>query len=455
MSAGRVLICDDEVLIRMWLEEHLREQGYVPEGFGDGESLIAALQASPADLVLLDLRLPDGLGTEFLPRIKAIDPTIPVIMISAYGEVETAVAAVRGGAHHFLEKPIELSELFLLMEQALEKRQLRRELDRYREGFRWQFSDVTFVGRSPATRKAAELITRVAMKGVPTTVLVRGASGTGKDVVARAIHAQGPRRDAPFLRLNCTAIPENLVESELFGHEGGAFTDAKKAKRGLVELADGGTLFLDEIGDMPPAAQAKLLGFLETRSFRRVGGVRDLQVDIHVIAATNRDLEAAVADGTFRSDLFFRLNVVPIELPPLRERREDIAPLALHFVETLCRELRCPPRELAPETLQAMERYAWPGNAREIRNLLERLLLLYDADPITADLLPPEVRGDPGEPREAVAVLPPDGVDLEEVERALIGQALERTGGNKTAAARLLGLSRDTLRYRLEKYDLA
>jgi DNA-binding NtrC family response regulator len=441
------------MLIRLWLEEHLREAGYAAQSVGDGTSLLSALEAKPADLVLLDLKLPDGLGTDYLPRIKERDPTLPVIMITAYGEVETAVAAVRAGAHHFLEKPIELDELLLLIDQALEKRALRQELDRYREGFRWQFADVSLVGRSAASRRVAELITRVALKGTPTNVLIRGESGTGKDVVARAIHAQGPRRDHPFLRLNCSAIPQHLVETELFGHEGGAFTDAKETKQGLVELAHRGTLFLDEIGDMPAAAQAKLLGFLETRTFRRVGGVRDLKVDIHVLAATNRDLEAAVEDGTFRDDLFFRLNVIPVELPPLRERPEDIAPLALHFVDTLCRELRQPTRQLAPETVDGFEQYEWPGNAREIRNLLERLLLLYDDNPLGPQLLTREFQ-DRGDASDRLVVLPPQGVDLEEIERDLIRQALERTDGNKTGAARLLGLSRDTLRYRLEKYGI-
>jgi len=454
MSAARIVICDDEMLIRLWLEEHLREEGYDPEGVPDGTSLMASLENRPADLVLLDLKLPDGLGTDFLRRIKELDPTLPVIMITAYGEIETAVAAVRAGAHHFLEKPIELPELIVLMEGALEQRRLRRELDRYREGFSWLFADVRFVGRSAASRRVAELITRVAMKGTPTNVLIRGETGTGKDVVARAIHAQGPRRGRPFLRLNCTAVPEHLVESELFGHEAGAFTDAKEAKRGLVELAHQGTLLLDEIGDMPLAAQAKLLGFVETRTFRRVGGLEDREVDVHVIAATNRDLEAAVEEGTFRGDLFFRLNVIPIELPPLRERREDIAPLALHFVEALCRELRQSPRELAPETFEIMERHDWPGNAREIRNLLERLLLLYDEDPITPDLLPTEMQRASGRRADLIS-LPPDGLNLDELEQELIRQALARTAGNKTGAARLLGVTRDTLRYRLEKYGIA
>lgn len=453
MSKPRILICDDEMLIRLWLEEHLKEEGYDAEGVGDGESLLGALASRPADLVLLDLRLPDGSGIEFLQRIRERDRHLPVIMITAFGEVETAVAAVRAGAHHFLEKPIQLAELLLLIEQALESQRLHRELERYQDGFRWQFSDVTLVGRSVAVRRVAELIMRLAMKGNPANVLIRGESGTGKDVVARAIHGRGPRGSRPFVSVNCTALPEHLVESELFGHEAGAFTDAKASKRGLFELADNGTIFLDEIGDMPKPAQAKLLGFLETHSFRRVGGVQDIDVDVHVIAATNRDIETAVARGEFREDLFYRLNVIPVQIPPLRERPEDIAPLALHFVDVMCRDLRQPARRLAAETLQALESYTWPGNARELRNTIERILLLTDEDPIRVDSLPQVVRGAASDPTARI-VLPASGLSLEELERELICQALERTDGNKTGAARLLGMSRDTLRYRLEKYGL-
>lgn len=453
MSKGRIVVCDDEMLIRMWLEVHLQEEGYEAQSVEDGESLLTALTAGPADLVLLDLRLPDGSGIDLLPRIRAIDAELPVIMITAYGEVETAVTAIRAGAHHFLEKPIRLPALLVLIEQALERRRLRHELDRYREGYRWQFSDVSLVGRSRTIREAAEVITRIAGQKAPATVLICGDSGTGKDVVARAIHAEGPRRSRPFVRVNCTAIPENLVESELFGHEGGAFTGATQRKKGLFELADRGTIFLDEIGDMPLAAQSKLLGVLETHTLRRVGGVRDLRVDVHVLAATNRDLKEAMNRGEFREDLFYRLNVLPIYLSPLRERPEDIAPLAFHFLEVLSKELRQPPRSLSPEAVQAFECYDWPGNAREMSNVLERILLLSDAETIELEILPPEIRGVElsGEPP---VVLPAEGVSLDSVERELIQQALERADGNKSAAARLLGLSRDTLRYRLEKHGL-
>ncbi len=453
MANARVYVCDDEMLIRMWLVEHLEDHEYVAEGFETGTELLETFAREPADLVLLDLKLPDGSGLDFLKVLKAKDPSLPVIMISAFGEVETAVAAVRAGAHHFLEKPVDLPELLLLVEQALQTQRLLGELDRYREGHRWQFSGVTLVGRSAAMRQVAELITRIGVKGTPATVLIRGESGTGKDVVARAIHARGPRQAKPFISVNCTVLPDNLVESELFGHEAGAFTDAKEAKRGLFELADGGTIFLDEIGDMPKPAQAKLLEFLETHRFRRVGGVRDITVDVHVVTATNRNLDEAVANGDFREDLFYRLDVIPIALAPLREHPEDIAPLTMHFIDTLCDEMSIPRRIVAPETVGLLEKYAWPGNARELRNVLERLLLLRDDPTIAPNHLPPEIR-QAGVAREQVFVLPPDGIDLDLVEQQLIVQAMERASGNKSRAARLLGISRDTLRYRLEKYGL-
>ena len=458
MKRPRVLVCDDEMLIRLWLVEHLAEANLRTEGVESANELIAALERELADLILLDLRLPDGDGMDVLERVKAIDPTVPVIMMTAYGEVETAVAAVRAGAYHFLEKPVVLPELVLLIEKALESRRLRREIDRFRDGYRWQFADVTLVGRSAALRRIADLITRVAAKGTPVNVLVSGESGTGKGVIARAIHARGPRRSQPFVSVNCTSVPEQLVESELFGHEAGAYTDAKDVKRGLFEIADKGTVFLDEIGDMPKAMQSKLLHVLETHEFRRVGGVRSLEVDVHVITATNRTLEESVAKGEFREDLFYRLNVINIRIPPLRERPEDIAPLAAHFVDELCRELGIPQREIAPDGLSALERYSWPGNVRELRNVLERVLLLEDGDTISLAHLPTEIGGQGAASAGSNAptfVLPASGLDLEALEREFLCQALERTAGNKTSAARLLGLSRDTMRYRLEKYGIS
>ncbi len=453
MNKPRIVVCDDEMLIRLWLTEHLADAGMRTEEAPDGTALLAALRREPADLVLLDLRLPDGSGMDFLRQAKELDPTLPVIMMTAYGEVETAVSAVRAGAHHFLEKPIVLSELILLIQQALETRQLRADAERYRDGCRWQFADVTLVGRSAALRRIADLITRVAAKGSTVNVLVRGESGTGKGLIARAIHARGPRRHQPFMSVNCTSLPDQLVESELFGHEAGAYTDARELKRGLFEIAHRGTIFLDEVGDMPKPMQAKLLHFLETHEFRRVGGTRSMEVDVHVLTATNRDLEDAVAKGEFREDLFYRLNVLPVTIPPLRERPEDIAPLATHFVEILSRELGQPMREIAAEALSALEHYAWPGNARELENVLERVLLLEDDSLLRLEHLPPEFQGLAPQ-RGKSFVLPAAGFNLEEIEREFISQALDRAAGNKTKAARLLGLSRDTLRYRLEKYGI-
>ena len=452
MKRPRIVVCDDEMLIRLWLAEHLDEAGYRTESVADGAALIKALEEEQADLVLLDLRLPDKSGLELLPQLRVVDSSLPVIMMTAYGEVETAVSAVRAGAFHFLEKPIVLPELQLLIEQALETRRLRNDVDRYRDGCRWQFADVTLVGRSAALRRVADLVTRIGAKGSPVNILIRGESGTGKDVVARAIHARGPRRAHPFVSVNCTSLPENLVESELFGHEQGAYTDAREMKRGLFEIAHRGTVFLDEIGDISKAIQAKLLHFLETHELRRVGGVKGIEVDVHVLTATNRNLEEAVEKGEFREDLFYRLNVVPVYVPPLRERPEDIAPLAAHFVELLCHDLKQPVREICVGALRAMESYSWPGNARELRNVLERILLLEDSEVIAVDHLPPPIHG--AGARDKVVVLPPTGLDLEELERELICQALDRARGNKTNAARLLGLSRDTLRYRLEKYGI-
>ncbi len=378
-------------------------------------------------------------------------------MITAHGEVETAVEAVRSGAHHFLEKPVELPELLLLIEKALESQRLTREVERYRDGHRWEFSDVTLVGRSFALKRIADVVTRLALRGSPANVLIRGESGVGKDVVARAIHARGPRRPGPFIAVNCTALPESLIESELFGHRAGAFTDAREDKRGLFELAEGGTLFLDEVGDMPPGAQAKLLQVMETRMMRRVGGVREIPVDVQVIAATNRDLEQAVAEGRFREDLFYRLNVVPIEVPPLRKRPEDVAPLALHFLDSLSKELTISPRHLTPEALRALEAHDWPGNVRQLRNVLERILLLEDGETIEMGSLPSEMtraRGGGMHTPTQDFVLPAEGVHLDELEKTLLRQALDRTRGNKTQAARLLGITRDALRYRVEKHGL-
>jgi len=403
---------------------------------------------------LLDLKLPDGSGMDLLADFLESDPDLVAMILTAHGDIATAVSAVKRGAYHFLEKPPKLDDLLVTLEKGLETRTLRRAVSGLRRQAGWQFAGVEVVGRSSAMQRIVELVGKVAASE-GTTVLVRGESGVGKEVVARAIHARSERRDYPFLEINCTALPETLLESELFGHERGAFTDARERKQGLLEFADRGTVLLDEIGDLPPGAQAKLLRFLETRIFKRVGGVRDISVDVRIIASTNRDLEAAVRDGSFRQDLFFRLNVVPIVIPPLRERPEDVDPLAQHFLHAMTVALRRPARRLARDAVAMLERYAWPGNARELRNVIERAVILEEAPEIRPEHLPDELK--PGGRALDLAPgyqLPAGGIDLDQLERDLIRQALHQARGNKTRAAELLGLTRDTLRYRVEKYAL-
>ena len=454
MSRGPLIaVVDDEALTRTWLGEILRGAGYEVTTGASGEDAVRLVQDLGPALMLLDLRLPDAEGIEVLRRCREIDHDLVVIIVTAYGEIDTAVRAVKAGAYHFLEKSVDPVDLLITVEKGVETRRLRHDVAVLRAQHRWQFANVELVGRSRALRDILQAVEKLA-RTESATVLMLGESGTGKDLVARAIHARSERRDRPFLEINCTALPEQLVESELFGHERGAFTDARERKKGLAELADGGTLFLDEIGDMPVGAQVKLLRFLEDARFRRVGGTTDIRVDVRVIAATNRDLDQAVADETFRSDLYYRLKVVPLRIPPLRERPDDVAPLAQYFVERLARDLNRDVPTLTPDAIRVLEAYPWPGNVRELRNVFERALILEDTQEIGPEHLPEEIRGCP---RPAAGSgppvsLPPEGFRLEEVERDLIQQAVTRTGGNVSRAAKLLGLSRGALRYRLEKY---
>jgi DNA-binding NtrC family response regulator len=449
-----VLVVDDEHLIRVWLERHLSDAGYEVSVAADAAAARRSFADGNPDAVILDLKLPDGNGIELLKEFTEADPEVVATILSAHGDIKTAVEAVKLGAYHFLEKPLKLEELLNTLANGLETRSLKRTVSGLRRQTGWQFADVEIVGRSSAMQRVVDLVGKVATSE-STTVLLRGESGVGKEVVARAIHAHSARAEYPFLEVNCTALPETLLESELFGHEKGAFTDARERKRGLLELADHGTVLLDEIGDLPPGSQAKLLRFLEMPTFKRVGGVRDVKVDVRIIASTNRDLEAAVREGSFRRDLFFRLNVVPIHIPPLRERPEDVEPLAHAFTTRLTQAIRRPEREISPKTLAIMERYAWPGNVRELRNVIERLVIVEEGPTILPDHLPDEMKPG-GRPLdlEPGFQLPAGGVDLDELEREIIRQALLRTQGNKTRAAELLSLTRDTLRYRIEKYDL-
>jgi DNA-binding NtrC family response regulator len=458
-SQATILVVDDEHLIRWSLEQHLRREGYGILLAETGAEALQKAQADTPDLVLLDVRLPDADGLEILERLRASDPESLVIMITAHGGVESAVRAMKLGAHDYIIKPFDMDELKLTVRKALETKALRREVARFhakqREGSR--LDDIVGVSRTIRDLKA--LIRRIAESDA-TTVLLEGESGTGKDLVARVIHFESTRVQAPFLAVSCVALPEHLLESELFGHEKGAFTDAKALKKGLFEEADGGTVYLDEIGDMKPGLQAKLLRLIEEKTFRRVGGVKDLRVDVRIIAATNRDLAKAMQEEQFRKDLYFRLKVFPIHIPPLREHPEDILPLATSFITRFNREMRREILGLHPEAQACLKSYAWPGNVRELRNVIERGMILASGDTLGVEHLLPEIGAGPVEltpsppapPRAAPVALPTDGLRLEEVERDLVRQALEATEGNQVRAARLLGISRDALRNRMKKF---
>jgi DNA-binding NtrC family response regulator len=456
MRTGKILIIEDEKLIRWSLTERLRQDGYSTAEAESGAAARSALRSAPFDLSILDYRLPDTDGLSLLKELREGHPEMPVILITAYSSVEGAVKAMKLGAFDYIHKPFDIDELVLAVEKALENTRLRREVRWLKESQARQFGDTRIIGQSPRMREVFHIVERVAATDA-TTVLLRGESGTGKGLVARAIHQGSKRRDRPFMTVSCTALQETLLESELMGHEKGAFTDAKDQKKGLFELADAGTIFLDEIGDIPPAMQAKLLHVLEDKTFKRVGGVRDIAVDVRVIAATNKDLERAVRQGVFREDLYYRLKIIPIELPPLRDRDGDIPLLTQVFIDHFNREFGKSVPGITERALGLLTEYHWPGNIRELRNIVERAILLGQGERLDVGDFPSEIRdrGAADEQRtEGLFPLPPGGVVLEELERDLVRQALRRAGGNQSRAARLLGLNRDQIRYRIEKFDL-
>jgi two-component system response regulator AtoC len=451
MSTARVLVIDDERMIRWSIEQTLRTAGYevaVAETAAEGMALFR--QRLP-EVVFLDVRLPDEDGLTVLKRMKEEGgQDTAVIVMTAFGEIRTAVEAMRLGAYDYLRKPFDFEELEVLVGRALDTTHLQRQVGEIRQERQKTYALDNIVGQSENIKQVLSLVERVAESDA-ATVLVRGENGTGKDLVARAIHYHSRRSDGPFLDLSCTAMPETLFESELFGYEKGAFTDAKAAKRGLLEIADGGTLFLDEVGDMPLVSQAKFLRVLETRQFKRLGGTVDQRVDIRVIAATNTDLEAAVRAGRFREDLYYRLKVIPIILPPLRERPGDIPLLLQHYMAKYSVEFRKNFRRISDAALQLLIAYPWPGNVRELKNLLERILILERGDTILPEHLPPEMTSPNAADGPHRFTLPPQGIRLEDVEMDLVRQALKMAEGNQTRAAHLLGISRDALRYRMQK----
>jgi DNA-binding NtrC family response regulator len=463
MTKEKILIVDDDQAIRWTLAQALNEWGYRPIEAGSVAEAISAFDAEAPSAVLLDIDLPDGSGLDVLNEIKSRQPEAVVIMITGNVLVENTISALRGGAFDFISKPIHSEELRVTLRNGIETRKLRREVKTIRNERAQAFNFEQVVGDSPAMVRLLKLSRKVA-ESEASSVLMQGESGTGKDLIAKAIYGASRRADGPFVAINCAAIPANLIESELFGYEKGAFTDAKARKEGLFEQAEGGTLFLDEIGDLELGLQAKLLRVLEEGVFRRVGGLKDIALDVRVIAASNRDLKAESEAGHFRLDLYYRLSVIQVDIPALRDRGDDVLLLADYYISEFCRKLRRPPvRGLTPEVIDAFRRYRWPGNVRELRNVIERALILEDGDMITTEYLPPDVSYDPATATAGsqkgdgdmarLFGLPPEGVSLEAVESTLVRQAIERSNGNQTRAAELLNISRDQLRYRLKKLE--
>ncbi|MDJ0522888.1 MAG: sigma-54 dependent transcriptional regulator [Planctomycetota bacterium] len=447
MSANLLLV-EDDPLIRRSLSARLRKAGHRLHEVDTVADADRAVNAEDFDAVLVDFRLPDGTGFEVMEKVEQRQHGTPCLMLTAHGSVEHAVEAMSRGAFTYLKKPVDADELEVQVKKALETASLRRENRRLKRLRQPAQGAAAFLGVSRAANEVRETIRQVAMSPA-RSILLQGESGTGKGLVARAIHEESARADRTFVPITCSAVPDNLLESELFGHEPGAFTDARKRKMGLLEAADGGTLFLDEIGDMPAGLQAKLLGVLEERKFRRVGGLKEIEVDVRVVSATHRNLESMVKEGQFRADLLYRLRVIPINIPPLRERPDDIPVMAKHFGAELAAGWGRPSVHLTDEALRLLSGRTWPGNVRELRNAIERAVILAQGDELDAGVF-----GDEAPSSEGSVPLPPEGIVIENLVDDLVRRALERSGGNQSAAARLLGMTRDQVRYRMQKMGL-
>jgi two-component system response regulator AtoC len=459
-----ILLVDDQDSIRFFLEKTLTEEGFDARSAATGREALEIVRHEIPDLVLLDLKLPDLNGLDVLRQIKESLPEMVVIMITAFGDIQVAVEAMKNGAFDFVNKPINLEQLLLVIDKGLRSKKVDRELLRLRRKYKDLLGSEHVPSESEQMQKVYEVIQQVA-RSETTTVLIEGESGSGKEVIANLIHKFSPRSDRPFLEINCASLPEELLESELFGHEKGAFTDAKVQKPGLLELANRGTLFLDEIGEMSLTIQVKLLRVLERMSFRRVGGTKDINVSVRIISATNRDLKEAVGVGTFREDLYYRLKVVPIYVPPLRERRSDVLPLIHHFIGLYNRQFNKSFEGLGAEAREIVLTYEWPGNIRELKNMVERIVLLEEGPLIEAEHLPmtqPETGRSSSYLARLERVLslpiPEDGIPFEdliaELERELILKASKESGWNQSRSAALLRMKRDKLRYRMKNYDL-
>jgi two-component system NtrC family response regulator len=450
MANPTILIVEDEAKMRRLLELDLGEAGFETLSAPDAETGLDLLRKEPVQLVLTDLKLPGMSGLEFLQAAKRLYAAMPVIVMTAYGSVETAVEAMKAGAGDYVLKPFSLAEMRLVVQKELDVRRLREENRSLREALGQRYNYANVVANSPAMQEVLALVERVAP--TPSTVLLGGESGVGKDLIARVVHQRSSRASGPFIKINTTAIPETLLESELFGYEKGAFTGATTSKPGKFELADKGSLFLDEIGDVPAVTQVKLLRVLQEREFERLGGTRTIKVDVRLIAATNRDLRAALEQGTFREDLYYRLNVVPIDIPPLRAHREDIPDLVSLFLARYAKASGKNFTGIAPDALDKLLEFHWPGNVRELENIVERACALASGTVLEAG----DIRLDTGraKPHDSSAALLPEGKTLDQWEDEIIREAYRRANGNKSQAARLLGLSRNALRYRLEKIGI-
>jgi two-component system response regulator PilR (NtrC family) len=461
VTSGRLLVVDDERSMRELLAIVLGREGFEVVVAENGQQAIAELERRPVDLLISDIHMPDMTGLDVLRIARTLNPDLAGIMVTAFASTETAIEALRMGAYDYIHKPFNVDELKIVVRAALERRQLKRENVLLKRALQetHQFSNI--IGRSEPMVEVFELIETIAQTA--STVLVTGESGTGKELAARAIHFNSTRRERPFVAVNCGALTETLLESELFGHVKGSFTGASSNKKGLIEVADKGTIFLDEIGEMSPLMQVKLLRVLQERTFRRVGGTEETPADIRIIAATNRDLTQMVADGRFREDLYYRINVIPVHLPPLRERQEDIALLAHHFVDRFAREMSKNVQGLANESVELLRRYHWPGNIRELENAMERAVALERSPLVLPNSLPAAMRTASGAtsaepPLPTTDDLPDSGFDLErhvrDIERRFITEALKRTDGVKVKAAELLGMSFRSFRYYAKKYGL-